>query len=109
MHVRLRPAVRQDHLQPHLRECIMQGPRSATEPAGARQEIPRACGRAGRGDGKLEEATMILSGRVVKIESAEVFTDKVQRAYVKVAEADGSMYAELRLLNVEHWAVDQVL
>ena len=51
---------------------------------------------------------MILTATVVKIQSASEFTDKTQRVYLKVDDAD-SMYAEIRVRNTEGWAVDDTL
>jgi hypothetical protein len=51
---------------------------------------------------------VLLTGKVVKLESADEFTDKKQRAHIRVDGAD-VMYSVIRVPNEDKWTLDQVV
>jgi len=51
---------------------------------------------------------MKLTGKVVKVESASQFIDKVERIHIRINEAD-NMFCELRLRNLAHLMLDEEL
>ena len=48
---------------------------------------------------------MKLTGKVVKIESASLFVDKVERIHIRVNEAD-EVFKEIRVKNLVRFSLD---